>query len=75
MDSSSFLIGSVTTYEMIKFACETGKGFDFEGSMIPSIAEHNRRFGAEPVQYYRLWKIQTKNLLKKAVLDRLCNKS
>ena len=63
------------TYEMIKFACETGRGFDFEGSMIPSIAEHNRRFGAEPVQYYRLWKIQTKNLLKKAVLDRLCNKS
>lgn len=59
------------TYEMIKFACETGRGFDLEGSMIPTVAEHNRRFGAEQVQYYSMRKIQSKSLLKRFVLDHI----
>lgn len=41
-------------YEMIRYACETGRGFDFEGSMVKEIAEHNRRFGADLTRYYRI---------------------
>lgn len=60
------------THEMIRYACETERGFDFDGSMIRSIAEHNRRFGAEPVQYYRMRKITTKSIWKKNVLSYFC---
>ncbi len=69
-EKSSYNYKALMTYEMIKFACETGRGFDFEGSMVKGIAEHNRRFGAKQLQYYRFWKNRTKNPLKKIVLDR-----
>ncbi len=59
---------SCMTWQMISFAMGTGRGFDFEGSMVRSVAEHNRRFGAEPVPYYHLWKIHTKNPLKRRSL-------
>ena len=59
------------TYEMIRYACETGRGFDFEGSMVKEIAEHNRRFGADLTRYYRIQKIRTRNILKRIVLDQL----
>ena len=56
------------THEMIRYAAETGRGFDFDGSMIASIADHNRRFGAEPVPYYRSRKMQTKSLWKRMAI-------
>ncbi|MBR3307103.1 MAG: GNAT family N-acetyltransferase [Lachnospiraceae bacterium] len=57
------------TNEMIKFACDTGRGFDLEGSMVKSIAEHNRRFGAGPVPYYRFRKICTGPAWKRLALS------
>jgi hypothetical protein len=60
---------SFLTFEMIRFACESGRGFDFEGSMIPSIAEHNRRFGAELVPYYQIWKNNARNPFKWLALE------
>ena len=59
---------ALMTWQMISFANETGRGFDFEGSMVPGVAEHDRRFGAELVPYYHLWRIQTKNPLKRLSL-------
>lgn len=56
------------TSEMIKFACDTGRGFDFEGSMIKQIANYNRRFGSDIVPYFKLWKVKTTNVVKKAAL-------
>ncbi len=62
---------SLMTYEMIRFAGETGRGFDFEGSMVRSIAEHNRRFGAVMVPYHQIWKINTNRPLRRRYLERL----
>ena len=60
---------SLMTYQMIRFAGETGRGFDFEGSMVRSIAEHNRRFGAEMVPYHHIWKVNAKNRVKRTALE------
>ncbi len=61
---------AVMTYEMIRFACESGRSFDFEGSMIRSVAEHNRRFGAVMVPYHEVWKVNTQNPLKRAAVEK-----
>lgn len=39
------------TYQMILWASERGMTFDFEGSMIPSVADSYRRFGATKEEY------------------------
>ena len=67
-DLRSLNYKSCMTWQMICYAMETGRGFDFEGSMVRSVAEHNRRFGAEPVPFYHLWKIHSENPLKRAYL-------
>lgn len=59
---------SLMTLKMIQFASETNRNFDFEGSMIKSIANYNRRFGAELIPYFKIWKISSKNLIKRTAL-------
>ena len=44
-------------YAGIKFACETGRTFDFEGSMIEGVANCMLRFGAEMCPYYFVRKV------------------
>jgi len=61
---------SLMTYEMMKTAMDTGRGFDFEGSMVKSIAEHNRRYGAVVIPYNHVWKMNTGNILKRWALKR-----
>lgn len=49
--------GARLVWEAILFAGQHSKHFDFEGSMIPSVAEHYRQFGSEPCTYYSVEKI------------------
>lgn len=47
---------SLCLWEAIKFASGIVPEFDFEGSMIPSIERHFRRFGTQQTPYFRVWK-------------------
>ena len=47
----------------LQFACETKRGFDFEGSMLPGVEEYFRHFNAIQVPYFHLSKVYTKNPL------------
>lgn len=42
---------SLLVWEAAKFALSQGKIFDFEGSMVPSIATFFRSFGSTPIKY------------------------
>lgn len=60
------------TREAICLAGQTGKVFDFEGSMVPSIARSYREFGGQAVTYYqaekyynRLFEFVWETLLRK----------
>lgn len=44
------------TLEAIRFAQSKSKIFDFEGSMIPSIANSYQQFGGKPYKYYSIEK-------------------
>ena len=44
------------TTQALKIAKEKGLSFDFEGSMIPSIASSYRQFGGQAVTYYSIEK-------------------
>lgn len=48
---------TVLAYEGIKFACETGRKMDFEGSMIEGVAHSIVGFGAEMCPYYSIRKV------------------
>jgi lipid II:glycine glycyltransferase (peptidoglycan interpeptide bridge formation enzyme) len=52
----------VVQYESIKFALESGRAFDFEGSMIESIEKYFRSFGAIQKPYYNISKVNSKAL-------------
>lgn len=54
----------------IKFACETGRSFDFEGSMIESIEEYFRKFGAIQTPYFSIHKTYTKNPLVRYLIEK-----
>lgn len=43
--------GALLVLEALKIAREKGKQFDFEGSMIRSVANHYRQFGSQPTPY------------------------
>ena len=43
-------------FESIKFALESGKKFDFEGSMVESIEKYFRSFGAIQKTYFSITK-------------------
>ena len=49
-------------YESIKFALESGKNFDFEGSMIESIEKYFRSFGGIQKPYFQIYKVNSKIL-------------
>lgn len=50
--------GKLLVWEAIKYTREVLDlpVFDFEGSMLPSVEPLRRRFGAEQVPYFRVWK-------------------
>ncbi|MDB4245695.1 GNAT family N-acetyltransferase [Amylibacter sp.] len=60
-------------FESIKFAMQSNKVFDFEGSMIESIEKYFRSFGAVQKSHYNISKINSRSLkifiplLKKSV--------
>lgn len=53
----------VVQYESIKFALESGRKFDFEGSMIESIEKYFRSFGAIQKPYFNV-SIEKSKILK-----------
>ena len=55
----------IVQFESIKFALESGRKFDFEGSMIESIEKYFRSFGAIQKPYFQITKSRNKfiNLL------------
>lgn len=48
--------GALLVLESIKFAREKHLAFDFEGSMVHSIANHYHQFGSTPTPYYSVHK-------------------
>ncbi len=52
----------VVQFESIKFALNSGRKFDFEGSMIESIEKYFRSFGAIQKPYFNISKINSKLL-------------
>lgn len=60
----------VVQFESIKFALESRKAFDFEGSMIESIEKYFRSFGAIQTPYFTISKTNSKLLkIRKAVKE------
>jgi len=55
-------------FESIRFAIDTGRKFDFEGSMIESIENYFRSFGAIQQPYYSVEKINSKFLKLKELI-------
>ena len=55
-------------YESIKFALESDRVFDFEGSMIESIEKYVRSFGAIQKPYFQVSKIDSKILKFKELI-------
>jgi len=55
-------------YESIKFALESDRVFDFEGSMIESIEKYVRSFGAIQKPYFQVSKVNSKILKFKEIL-------
>lgn len=58
--------GARLVLESIRFAAQLHLAFDFEGSMIPGIANHYRQFGSTPTTYFSVEK--TYNPLFKLLL-------
>jgi lipid II:glycine glycyltransferase (peptidoglycan interpeptide bridge formation enzyme) len=50
---------SLLVWKAIEFASESGKRFDFEGSMVESIERFVRAFGARQVPYFRISKMNS----------------
>lgn len=55
-------------YESIKFALDSNRVYDFEGSMIESIEKYIRSFGAIQKSYFQVSKINSKILKLKELL-------
>jgi hypothetical protein len=55
----------------ISFAMESGRDFDFEGSMIEPIAAFFRSFGAQPQEYYVVTKVPSKSLRLQFALSKI----
>ena len=50
---------SLLLWEGILLAKEKNLTFDFEGSMVPGIAEFFRSFGSEASTYYQVFKVKS----------------
>jgi lipid II:glycine glycyltransferase (peptidoglycan interpeptide bridge formation enzyme) len=60
----------VILYESIKFALQSGRDFDFEGSMVESIEKYFRSFGSIQKPYFQIIKINSKLLkIKSCIRD------
>lgn len=64
VDSAKRKLGGMDLllYEGIKFAMETGRKFDFEGSMVESIEKYFKGFGGKQVAYSQITKINSRLL-------------
>ena len=49
--------GARIVAEAIRFAAEHSKAFDFEGSMIPGVANHYAQFGSTPAYFYEVERV------------------
>ncbi|MGJ0302835.1 hypothetical protein NG774_05830 [Aliarcobacter cryaerophilus] len=58
-------------FESIKYALESGRRFDFEGSMIESIEKYFRSFGAIQKPYFHITKTNSKILKLKKVIKEI----
>ena len=60
---------SYMTAEMIRYACETNRDFDFEGSMLKGVSDYYRRFNADLVPYFQVRKLMSKSGCKRLYLN------
>ena len=58
-------------FESIKFALESGRRFDFEGSMIESIEKYFRSFGAVQTPYFSIAKTNSKLLKMRKLIKEI----
>ena len=49
-------------HESVKFALESGRRFDFEGSMLESVEKYFRSYGSQQKPYYNISKVNSKAL-------------
>jgi len=63
----------VVQFESIKFALESARKFDFEGSMIESIEKYFRSFGAIQKPYYTVSKNNSKLLKLRQLIKEIIN--
>lgn len=54
----------------IQFAAQTGRDFDFEGSMVEPIEDYFRKFGGTQTPYFSIQKTYTKNPLLRAAIQK-----
>lgn len=57
----------------IRFAAETGRDFDFEGSMVEGIADYFRKFGGKLTPYFNITKTYTKNPVLRLLINKKLN--
>lgn len=61
----------IVQFESIKYALESGRRFDFEGSMIESIEKYFRSFGSIQTPYFHITKTNSKILKLKKVIKEI----
>jgi hypothetical protein len=61
----------VVLFESIKFALESGRSFDFEGSMIESIEKYFRGFGSIQKPYFNISKTNSKLLKIRKIIKEI----
>jgi lipid II:glycine glycyltransferase (peptidoglycan interpeptide bridge formation enzyme) len=64
----------VVQFESIKFALESGRNFDFEGSMIESIEKYFRSFGSFQKPYFNISKTNSKLLKIRSLVKEIVKK-
>lgn len=57
----------------IKLACELGVDFDFEGSVIKGVNHAFREYGGRPVQYFRIRKLFSPELIRAEAEDTIAH--
>lgn len=56
--------------EAIYFACDTNRGFDFEGSMLPGVEEFVQKFGGIQTPFYKVYKNYAHNRILRAAINK-----
>ena len=60
---------SYMTAEMIRYAFDTNRNFDFEGSMLKGVSDYYRRFNADLVPYFQVRKLMSRSRWKRMYLS------